>query len=160
MTPQQRQIAIRKLRLPFYARLVLYDLAARADEQGQCFPSINTLADENDLGRRTVDRALAYLRAAELIEQNRSPDRINCIFTLRLEGRSRQTGVKVTPEGRIKKYNEVDPPSGGPSQTDDQAGYWTRRGVPICERCQRNPRYAEDRYCQPCWNELHPPPAS
>lgn len=45
---------VRELRAPPIPKLILYALAARADAQGICWPSIRTLCDDTGLARRTV----------------------------------------------------------------------------------------------------------
>ena len=42
-------------------RLVLLDLAERAGPAGRCWPSVQTIAAENEMDRRTVQRSLRDL---------------------------------------------------------------------------------------------------
>ncbi len=67
MAPLQRQIAIRKLKLPWYARLIAYDLAARANPHDRCYPLQITLAKDNGVSLATVQRAVAHLREIKAI---------------------------------------------------------------------------------------------
>ena len=49
------------------AKLVLYALASRADRNGYCYPSVNCIAQDTDLHRRTVQRRLEQLEAEGFI---------------------------------------------------------------------------------------------
>ena len=51
------------------AKLVLVKLADRADEDGECFPSIELIAHETEMAERTVRRHLDALEAAGLISR-------------------------------------------------------------------------------------------
>ena len=52
------------------AKLVLYALASRADDEGYAYPSVNRIARDTGLSRRTVQRRLDELAAAGLIERH------------------------------------------------------------------------------------------
>ena len=45
------------------AKALLAYLAERADDDGECWPSVDLIADETELGRRTVIRQIAALEA-------------------------------------------------------------------------------------------------
>ncbi|MCD8362386.1 MAG: helix-turn-helix domain-containing protein [Lachnospiraceae bacterium] len=53
--------------LPHRAKAVYMYLRDRSNAQGQCYPSIGTIARELKLSRRTVERAIADLVSAGLI---------------------------------------------------------------------------------------------
>ena len=85
MTPLDRQIAVRNLAgLPWYARLIAYDLAARANRLEQCKPLQSTLAKDNGVSLATVGRAIAYLRHAGLLDVETG--KYHAVYTLKLDG--------------------------------------------------------------------------
>ena len=51
------------------AKLVLYALASRVDQDGYCYPSVNRIAQDTNLSRRTVQRQLQQLAKIGLIER-------------------------------------------------------------------------------------------
>ena len=51
------------------AKLVLISLADRANDHGQCWPAISTIADDCHCSRRTVERALTYLEEKGFIRR-------------------------------------------------------------------------------------------
>lgn len=53
--------------LPPSQKLVLLNLAGRADQAFSCFPSLPTICGDTNLSRSTVLRALAALEAADLV---------------------------------------------------------------------------------------------
>lgn len=59
---------IHQMELPHRAIAVYCYLYERANEKGECWPSIATIADEIKLSRATVKRALIDLKQARLIE--------------------------------------------------------------------------------------------
>lgn len=59
---------IKHLNLPHRAIVVYYYLCERANKEGECWPAINTIAQEIKLSRSTVKRAIGELKIAELIE--------------------------------------------------------------------------------------------
>ena len=63
------------------ANHVLRVLASYADEAGECYPSLRTLADQTQLNKATVCRALDRLEAAGLIRRMRG-DRLNATHYL------------------------------------------------------------------------------
>src|SRR5262245_55291370 len=50
------------------AKAVLRDLADRADGSGVCWPKVQTIAEDNSMDRRTVQRALRKLQKHGLVE--------------------------------------------------------------------------------------------
>ena len=52
------------------AKLVLYALASRADNDGYCYLSINRIARDTALSRRTVQRKLVALETANIVERH------------------------------------------------------------------------------------------
>lgn len=57
-----------KMDLPHRAVAVYIYLADRANQNGECWPAIPTIARELKLSQSTVRRALQDLRKAELVE--------------------------------------------------------------------------------------------
>lgn len=55
--------------LPHRAKAVYMYLKDRSNKDGQCYPSIGTIARELQLSRRTVERAIADLLQAGLLEK-------------------------------------------------------------------------------------------
>ena len=58
---------VRDLRAPPIPKLIFYALAARADADGICWPSIRTLCDDTGLARRTVQMHLQKLIQDHLV---------------------------------------------------------------------------------------------
>ena len=56
-------------KLPHRAKAVYMYLKDRCDRKGQCYPSINTIAKELALSRRTVERAISDLIRAGLVQK-------------------------------------------------------------------------------------------
>jgi Helix-turn-helix domain len=57
-----------QLQLPAYEKLLLLALADNANDEGECFPSINTLVAKSGISERVVQRKLTVLRNAGHIE--------------------------------------------------------------------------------------------
>lgn len=55
--------------LPHRAKTVYMYLKGRSNQEGQCYPAIGTIARELQLSRRTVERAIADLIRAGLLEK-------------------------------------------------------------------------------------------
>ena len=53
--------------LSYRARLVLYALASRADRNGICRPSTETIVSDTGLSRRGVQRAIEEIDASEVV---------------------------------------------------------------------------------------------
>jgi DNA-binding GntR family transcriptional regulator len=56
-----------KIKLPTYEKFVLIMLSNYADEEGKCWPSIETLCNETGLSRPTIKRVLKRLVERGLI---------------------------------------------------------------------------------------------
>ncbi len=73
--------------LPHRARAVYMYLKDRCNKENQCYPSIGTIADELQLSRRTVERAIADLERAGLLTKEQrwreNGGRSSLLFTLR-----------------------------------------------------------------------------
>ena len=54
------------------AHALLAYLAERANDEGECWPSVDLIADETELGRRTVIRQIAALEAGGFLAVIRS----------------------------------------------------------------------------------------
>ncbi len=97
MTRFDRIMSIRRLELPWHARLIAYDLAARANAKGQCYPLQTTLAKANGVSIRTVERAIAYLRSISALHVEYGPNR-NATYTLTLsQAKSNPSVRRVQP---------------------------------------------------------------
>ncbi len=146
MSPLQRQIAIRKLKLPWYARLIAYDLAARANAQDRCYPLQTTLAKDNGVSVRTVERAIAYLRSISALQVEYGPNR-NATYTLTLsQAKSIPSVRRVEPvcEADISGTTEVQ------AETKPQRGNPVKYGT--CPRCKRRPSMKRVGPCEECAN--------
>ena len=53
--------SVYKADLPSRAKIVYFYLSDRADQEGYCFPAINTIARELSISRSTVKRAIQDL---------------------------------------------------------------------------------------------------
>lgn len=112
MTPLERQKAIRKLAgLPWYARLILYDLAARCNSRDQCFPLQATLAKDNGVSLKTISRAVSHLTGAGLLEVKEGKHQATYMLTLEHPATSHrrtsyvsQTYRSSTTEGKPKAW--------------------------------------------------------
>lgn len=73
--------------LPHRAKTVYMYLQDRADTEGKCYPSIGTIARELNLSRRTVERAIADLVQAGLLEKEQrwreNGGRSSLLYTIR-----------------------------------------------------------------------------
>lgn len=59
---------IKDLDLSHRAAVVYYYLCERANKEGECWPSVPTIAREIKLSEKTVRRAILDLRKAKLIQ--------------------------------------------------------------------------------------------
>jgi GntR family transcriptional regulator len=67
----ERTIHRSAVELPPFARLLALALKSRSDEDGRCFPTIETLASDTGMGERTVDKYLAVLRDSGYLRSHR-----------------------------------------------------------------------------------------
>ena len=74
---------VRDLRLPPTAKLILFALAARADANGICWPSIRTLCDDTGLVRRTIQMHLQTLTQDRVVVREARSGRAN-VFRLNI----------------------------------------------------------------------------
>lgn len=81
---------VRRQHQPSTAKLLLYVIALRANAEGICWPSVNTLAQDSGLARRTVQAQLAYLEGQDLLRREATPGRAN---GLRLNVRKLRAGA-------------------------------------------------------------------
>ena len=148
MSPLDRQIAIRKLSLPWYARLIAYDLAARANAQGRCFPLQTTLAKDNGVSVATVQRAVAHLREIKAIRVDYGPNR-NATYTLTLaqdNSMPSHRGVDALSQRDISGTTEVEANAKPPAKP-------IKRFKPgTCNRCKRRPSLHWTGPCEECLN--------
>lgn len=79
-------VAIYASNLPHRARTVYMYLKDRCNKGNQSYPSIGTIADELQLSRRTVERAIADLEHAGLLTKEQrwreNGGRSSLLFTL------------------------------------------------------------------------------
>lgn len=73
--------------LPHRAKAVYMYLKDRSNKEGQCYPSIGTVAKELQLSRRTVERAIDDLVRAGLVTKEQrwreNGGRSSLLFTLK-----------------------------------------------------------------------------
>lgn len=73
--------------LPHRAKSVYMYLKDRSNKDGQCYPAIGTIARELQLSRRTVERAIADLLQAGLLEKEQrwreNGGRSSLLYTLK-----------------------------------------------------------------------------
>ena len=60
--------SVYKADLPSRAKIVYFYLSDRADQEGYCFPAINTIARELSISRSTVKRAIQDLERHGYLE--------------------------------------------------------------------------------------------
>lgn len=96
---------VRDLRLPPMAKLILFALAARADANGICWPSIRTLCDDTGLVRRTVQVHLQKLTQDRVVVREARTGRPN-VFRLNIpmstyttSASARDASVRGAPSG-------------------------------------------------------------
>jgi hypothetical protein len=93
-------------------KLVLLMLISHANKSGECFPSFETLADECDMARSVVAKAVADLRARGAA----SPVQVTATRRYRAAGRGRDPNVyrlDLSPAGGLKSRSSK---SGGRTQ--------------------------------------------
>ncbi len=61
--------SVYKADLPSRAKIVYFYLSDRADQEGYCFPAINTIARELSISRSTVKRAIQDLERYGYLEK-------------------------------------------------------------------------------------------
>jgi hypothetical protein len=87
-------------------RLVLVMLISHAKhDTGECFPSLDLLADECDMARSVVAAAVSSLRARGAA----SPVRVTVVRRARVEGRGRESNVyrlDLSPAGGLKSRDQ------------------------------------------------------
>ncbi len=75
------------MELPHRAKAVYMYLKDRSNKEGQCYPSIRTIAKELQLSRRTVERAVDDLVRAGLVTKEQrwreNGGRSSLLFTLK-----------------------------------------------------------------------------
>ena len=142
MTPQQRLMVIRDLKIPPSPKLILFCLAGRADVKNECWPSLLLLAKDSGLGRATIARWLPSLRDAGLLQITKPPGKSNR-FKLTLDPSHHET-TPVSPRDP-KRYKKSA----------------CRKFIPdkTCWNCRERPPFdtALDRgLCLACHRERNP----
>jgi hypothetical protein len=140
-------------------KTVLNCLADHANERGECWPSIPTIAEETELSERTVQRSLADLEKRELVERQARPygsthARNSDLYRLPWCHGDTTPGDIVTPPGDTvtspprhsvttpgdmvspkalveasKKPKEVEAPQASPSPAHDDSPKATKRST-------------------------------
>ena len=116
------------------SKLVLLALADRADDAGLAYPSVNTLADDTELDRKTVMPALAHLEGLGLIRCDRGSGkstRYQLAMTA-VEGIAMAT-QPAPKTGPVQKTAPV--PKTGPHQSQN----WDRTSPKIGTRTYQEP---------------------
>ncbi len=94
----ERSKAIRGLQLPATHKAVLWALCSRSDKDGECYPSLTTLARDAGLGRSTLCRVLAMLEADNLVKRRKGV-KPSTLYTLQLvpqrDSASPRAGLEV-----------------------------------------------------------------
>lgn len=109
---------LRGLRPP--ARLVLYSLAGHANEIGLAWPSVATIAAENDITERAVYKSIHDLEAAALIVRRSRPNHAGNLYDLRgLSARSKTLNRVQMGDGLSMTVVQVE---GEPSSGGDEPG--------------------------------------
>lgn len=92
--------------------LVLLKIANRADENGVCWPSLDRLASDTGLGRRTVERAVAELVASGLVRKETRRDGAGKAMSnvyhldIALAERQAERQAERHPDARIGQRNQ------------------------------------------------------
>ena len=147
MTRFDRIMTIRRLELPWHARLIAYDLAARANAKGQCYPLQTTLAKDNGVSVRTVERAIAHLRSINALHVDYGPNR-NATYTLTLSQANPNPSVR-----RLEPVCEADISSTTVKLQADAKPQPIKRIKPgTCNRCKRRPSLHWTGPCEECLN--------
>lgn len=82
--------AVRELELPHIEKVILYALASRIDDRGECWPSLDTLAKDAGLARRTLQYHLSTLIDIGIVTRE---ERRGATTVLRLHLRKLCTGA-------------------------------------------------------------------
>jgi DNA-binding transcriptional ArsR family regulator len=82
--------AVRDLELPHVEKVILYALASRVDDGGACWPSLDTLAKDAGLARRTLQYHLSILVDTGLVSRE---ERRGATTVMRLHLRAPDTSA-------------------------------------------------------------------
>ena len=141
MTRFERSKAIRGLDLPATHKAVLWALCSRSNKDGECYPSLTTLARDAGLGRSTLCRVLAMLETDNLI-QRRKGVKPSTLYTLQLvpqrDSASPRAGHEVV---QLEVEAETKP------QRSNPVKYGT------CPRCKCKPSMKRVGPCEECTNK-------
>ncbi|RYF76837.1 MAG: helix-turn-helix domain-containing protein [Comamonadaceae bacterium] len=121
------------LRMPPTAKAVLMSLADHAGDDGQCWPSIDTICDRTCFGRDAVIDATVWLEGASALIANRengrkttyriTPDQFNPAFFLpSRRAAQRALTSRAEPPRPVGQNPEPVGQSNRSGRTDDQSG--------------------------------------
>lgn len=86
-----------KLQMPPTAKAVLISLADNANDHGECWPSLTTIAERTCFGRTAVIEAIKWLESVGLVKADRS-DRYRTFYVL--------TPANFDPEKLVRQNNQ------------------------------------------------------
>lgn len=94
------------LNLPPSPKLVTIVLANYTNENGQCWPSFETIAKKTSLSRRSVISQIAYLEKNGILKKIKRHDSASNIYELNLN-----TSENISPVTHQKGSENISPPS-------------------------------------------------
>lgn len=117
-----------KLQMPPTAKAVLISLADNANDHGECWPSLTTIAERTCFGRTAVIEAIKWLESVGLVKADRT-DRYRTFYVLtpanfdaeKLVRQDNQSGKRTSPSnGELVRLadNEVREPDDEVRQAD------------------------------------------
>lgn len=133
---------------PVTARAVLVKLADNANDDGQAFPSVETIARETELSERAVQKALRALEQLGLLNATKRPRRTT-LYTLHVGAvPTTNKGASDAPIGAVK---------GAPGDTV-RVHPTTSLGAPGAPRTVREPSVNRHSLAAPARREREPDP--
>ena len=142
MTRFERSKAIRGLDLPATHKAVLWALLSRANEAGECYPSLTTLAKDAGLGRSTLCRVLMTLCNNGLVKRQKGI-KPSTLYTLQLVPLRDSASPALAPE---VVQLEVEANAKLPAKPIKRIKPGT------CNRCKRRPSLHWTGPCEECLN--------
>jgi hypothetical protein len=85
---------VRQVPIQYIAKLILFALASRVDDEGKCWPSIDTICHDTGLKHRTTQLHLKSLVANGYVRRQERPGRTALLW---INMRMLATGVSGTP---------------------------------------------------------------
>lgn len=105
------------LQMPPTQKAVLISLADNANDDGHCWPSINTIAERTCFGRTAVIEAIKWLEAEGFVTANRDNGR-HTTYQIHANQSGRRTGPADKP---VRQANHTRP-AGGRDQSVSRTG--------------------------------------